>query len=49
MESCVGAGDIMGVAVPEAAPMEYGEAPAAALHSRNRHNVPKQNDSLLNF
>lgn len=30
MESCVGAGDIMGVAVPDAAPIEYGDAPAAA-------------------
>lgn len=30
MESCVGAGDIIGVAVPDAAPIEYGDAPAAA-------------------
>lgn len=32
MESCVGAGDIMGVAVPDAAPIEYGDAPAAATN-----------------
>jgi len=32
MESCGGAGDIMGVVVPLGGPaMEYGEAPAAFL------------------